>query len=315
MMLKPITKDDLKPKFIERYRGICPDYDAFVEHSFRYLRKSVRVNTLKISVEELKEKMGNEWTFADIPWCDYGFFIENMQGRRDIGNTISHTLGQIYVQEAVSMIPPIILDPKPGDIVLDMCASPGSKTTQLSQIMKNRGLIIANDIKSDRLAALGLNVQRCGLTNCIITNMHGQAFGKKGIMFDKILVDAPCSATGAIRKSIKTVEMWNPDMIRRLSATQKSLISTAFSLLKPEGTMVYSTCSVEPEEDEEVVDYLLREFENASIEEIEIKMNRSPAIKKFQNKAYSDEVDKCLRLWPQDNDTEGFFICKIKKLA
>jgi tRNA (cytosine49-C5)-methyltransferase len=313
-MQTSFTKDDLKPKFIERYKQICPDYDAFVKYSFTYIRKSVRVNTIKISVEELKKKMSEDWTLTKIPWCDYGFFIESKHGRRDIGNTIAHTLGYIYVQEAVSMIPPIILDPKPGDLVLDMCASPGSKTTQIAQLMKNKGLIVANDIKSDRLAALGLNVQRCGLTNCIITNMHGQAFGRKEIMFDRILVDAPCSATGAIRKSSKTVQMWNPDMIRRLSATQKSLISTAFSLLKPEGTMVYSTCSVEPEEDEEVIDYLLKEFPDAKIEEIKLDIKRSPAITSFGNKIYSKEVSKCLRLWPQDNDTEGFFITKIRKL-
>lgn len=313
-MQSPLTKDDLKPKFIERYRQICPDYDAFVDYSFRYIRKSIRVNTLKIPVEELKKRMSEDWNLTKIPWCDYGFFIENKHGRRDIGNTIFHTLGYIYVQEAVSMIPPIILDPKPGDLVFDMCASPGSKTTQIAQIMENKGLIVANDIKSDRLAALGLNVQRCGLTNCIITNMHGQAFGRKETMFDKILVDAPCSATGAIRKSFKTVKMWNPDMIRRLSATQKSLITTAFSLLKPEGTMVYSTCSVEPEEDEEVIDYLLKEFSNAKIEEIDLDIKRSPPVTGFQNKEYSKEVSKCLRLWPQDNDTEGFFITKIRKI-
>jgi len=307
------TKEDLKPKFIERYRKFCPDYEGFVNYSFTYLRKSVRVNTLKTTVEDIKEEM-KEWNLKQIPWCDYGFFIQHSEGRRDIGNTIQHVLGKIYVQEAVSMIPPIILNPKEGDVVLDMCASPGSKTTQLAQIMKNKGLIIANDIKGDRIAALGINLQRCGVSNCIVTRMHGQSFGKKQILFDKILVDAPCSATGAIRKSFKTVEMWNPNMIRRLSATQKSLITTAFRLLKPGGTMVYSTCSVEPEEDEEVIDYLLKEFSDAKLEDIRLDIKRGRPVLEFENKSYSEEVKKCLRLWPQDNDTEGFFISKIKKL-
>ena len=127
------------------------------------------------------------------------------------------------------------------------------------------------------------------------------------------MVDAPCSATGAIRKSFKTIQMWNPDMIRRLSITQKSLIKTAFSLLNPGGTMVYSTCSVEPEEDEEVISYLLKEFDNAKIEKIDLDIKRSKPITSFQNKVYSEEVNKCLRIWPQDNDTEGFFITKIRK--
>lgn len=308
------TKEDLKPKFVERYKAICPGYDAFVDYSFRFLRKSIRINTLKMGIAELKKRMSKDWILKKIPWCDYGFFIEHKEGRRDIGNTRFHNLGYIYVQEAVSMIPPIVLGPRPGDIVLDMCASPGSKTTQIAQLMNNKGLIIANDIKGDRIAALGINVQRCGLTNCIVTQMHGQGFGKKGIMFDKILVDAPCSATGAIRKSFKTIEMWNPKMIERLAITQKSLIKTAFNLLKPNGVMVYSTCSVEPEEDEGVVDYLLKEFDNARIEEIKLDIKRSPAMTEFEGVEYDDEVRKSLRLWPQDNDTEGFFICKIRKI-
>lgn len=307
------TKEDLKPKFVERYKKICPDYDKFVGYSFRFLRKSVRVNTLKISIPELKKRMSKDWVLKQIPWCNYGFFIEHKEGRRDIGNTIFHNLGYIYVQEAVSMIPPIALDPKPNEIVLDMCASPGSKTTQIAQLMKNKGLIIANDIKGDRIAALSINAQRCGLTNCIVTQTHGQGFGKKGILFDKILVDAPCSATGAIRKSFKTIEMWNPNMVKRLAIIQKSLIKTAFNLLKPNGTMVYSTCSVEPEENEGVIDYLLKEFDNAKIKEIKVKIKKSPAITQFEGEEYNKEVKKCLRLWPQDNDTEGFFIAKIRK--
>lgn len=307
------TPEDLKPKFIEHFKKFTPDYDSFVEYSFKIIRKSIRVNTLKTTIANIKNKLKDTYTLTEIPWYKYGFFIEKKKDLA-IGNTVQHSLGQIYVQEAVSMIPPIILDPKPGDIVLDMCASPGSKTTQLAQIMQNKGLLIANDIKGDRISALGMNVQRCGLTNCIITQMHGQQFGKKGIQFDKILVDAPCSATGAIRKSFKTIEMWNPGMIKRLSNTQKQLIDTAFRLLKPNGTMVYSTCSVEPEENEEVVDFLINKYPDAKVEDIKLNIKRGDPITQLDNKTYSEEVKKTLRIWPQDNDTEGFFITKIKKL-
>ena len=211
------------------------------------------------------------------------------------------------------MIPPVILDPKPHEIVLDIAASPGSKTTQIAQYMQNEGILIANDYTVERMKPLSINLQRCGVTNAIITLMEGQWFKRSGIELDKVLVDAPCSGTGTIRKSLKTIGIWNPDMIRRLSTTQKQLIETGFNLIKQDGTLVYSTCSLEPEENEEVVDFLLKKYENAKLEEIKLNLKKSPAILEFEDKKYSEEVKKCLRIWPQDNDTEGFFVAKIKK--
>ena len=142
--------------------------------------------------------------------------------------------------------------------------------------------------------------------------MQGQWF--KSLQFDKILLDAPCSGTGTIRKSLKTLRVWNPYMIKRLAGTQKQLIETAFNNLKENGTLVYSTCSLEPEENEEVVDFLLNKYKNAALEEINLKnLKRSEPILEFEKNKYSEEVKKCLRIWPQDNDTEGFFVAKIKK--
>ena len=211
------------------------------------------------------------------------------------------------------MIPPLALEPKPHEMVLDMCASPGSKTTQIAQYMKNTGLLIANDFTGDRMKPLGINIQRMGMTNAILTKMYGQWFAKKDIVFDKILVDAPCSGTGTVRKSLKTLRMWNPIMIERLAATQKKLILTAFDILKPGGTMVYSTCSTEPLENEGVVSYLL-ENRKAELEEIEINLKKSEPIYEFERQKFNPEVKKVIRIWPQDNNTEGFFVAKIRKL-
>ncbi len=297
-----------KPKFIERYSALT-DWNDFKKYSLAFLRKSIRVNTLKISVADLKKRLESEWKLDPIPWCKEGFWISG--SRRDIGNLPEHILGYIYVQEAASMIPPIVLEPNEGDLILDMCAAPGSKATQIAQYMKNSGLLVANDTTGDRLAALGVNIQRSGVMNCIITQMQGRYFS--GFEFDKILVDAPCSGIGTIRKSPKTILMWNPDMVKRLAATQKQLIKTAFENLKENGTLVYSTCTLEPEENEGVVDYLLSEFENAKVMPIELDIKRSPAVVEFEKEKYSPEVKKCLRIWPQDNDTEGFFVAKIKK--
>ena len=159
---------------------------------------------------------------------------------------------------------------------------------------------------------LSLNIQRCGITNCIITLMQGQWF--KNLNFDKILLDAPCSGTGTIRKSLKTLRVWNPYMVKRLAGTQKQLIETAFNNLKEGGTLVYSTCSLEPEENEGVIDFLIKNNDNAKIEEIKLKdIKRSQPILEFEKNKYDEEIKKCLRIWPQDNDTEGFFVAKIKK--
>jgi NOL1/NOP2/sun family putative RNA methylase len=303
-----------KEKFVKRYSALT-DIDKFKEYSFSYLRKSIRVNTLKIDVKELVNRLSPEWKLDPIPWCKYGFWIEHRgegeEKRWDIGNLFEHTLGYFYVQEAASMIPPIVLDPQPGEKVLDMCAAPGSKTTQMAQMMQNKGVLVANDLTSVRLAALGINLQRCGVMNTITTQMQGIAM--KELEFDRILVDAPCSGTGTIRKSLKTIEMWNPNLATFLAKTQRQLIKTGFSMLKKGGTLVYSTCTLEPEEDEGVVDFLLKEFPDAKVEEIKLDIKRSDAVVEFEGRRYSDEVKKCLRIWPQDNDTEGFFVAKIRK--
>ncbi len=304
---------EFKPKFIERYSKLT-DWEAFKACSLSFLNRSIRVNTLKISIKKLKKRLEKNWALEQIPWYREGFLIEHKQKeRRDIGNLIEHSLGYFYLQEAASMIPPIVLEPKPHEIVLDIAASPGSKTTQIAQYMENKGILIANDYTIDRMKPLTINLQRCGVSNAIITLMEGQWLKKSGIGFDKVLVDAPCSGTGTIRKSVKTVYIWNPDMVKRLSITQKQLIETGFNLLKENGTLVYSTCSLEPEENEEVVDFLINKYENAKLEEIKLNLRRSPAILEFEKKGYSNEIKKCLRIWPQDNDTEGFFVANVRK--
>ncbi|MBT3464929.1 RsmB/NOP family class I SAM-dependent RNA methyltransferase [archaeon] len=316
-MLKVIpdsTKYEIKPGFEERYRAILGDaYDDFMKYSLSYIRRSLRVNTLKISVKDLVKRMEKNWKLTPIPWCKEGFWFETKTDRRDIGNTLEHSLGYIYIQVAASMIPPVVLKPKPGEIVLDMCSSPGSKTTQIAQYMENKGILIANDINGLRMKPLGINTRRIGLTNIITTMMHGHQFFRMGETFDKILVDAPCSGTGTIRKSLKTLRMWNPGMIQRISKEQRRLIEVAFRILKPGGTMVYSTCSCEPEENEKTVDSLLGKFDNAKVMDIDLPINRAKPIMEWEGVKFRKDVSKVLRIWPHDNNTEGFFIAKIKK--
>ena len=300
-----------KEAFIIRYEKLT-DINEFREITTKFLRRSIRINTLKADVLDIKSRLEKNFTLTKVPWHEDSFFIDGE--RRDVGNTIEHSLGYFYIQEAASLIPPPVLNPDKNDIILDMAAAPGSKTTQLASLMENNGLIIANDIKYDRLKSLYINLQRCGVLNTIIT-LHD--FTKvNDFKFDKILLDAPCSGTGAIRKSLGTLKMWNPNMIKRISKLQKKLIVTAFENLKENGTLVYSTCSLEPEENEAVINFLLSKYENAKLEEIKIdNIKRSNPILEFEGNFYNKEIKKCLRIWPQDNNTEGFFVAKISKLS
>ncbi|MBS3101863.1 NOL1/NOP2/sun family putative RNA methylase [Candidatus Woesearchaeota archaeon] len=305
-------KIEFKEKFVERYKALT-NWEEFKKYSLSFLRRSIRVNTIKISIENLKKRLDENWNLEPVPWCKEGFWIEHKEKeRRDIGNLIEHSLGYFYAQEAASMIPPLVLGPKEDEVVLDMAASPGSKTTQIAALMGNKGFLIANDYTTERMKPLSINLQRCGVSNAIITLMQGQWF--KEMLFDKILLDAPCSGTGTIRKSLKTLRIWNPVMVKRLAGTQRQLIDTAFKNLKQGGILVYSTCSLEPEENEGVIDFLLNKYENAELEPIKLSnIKKSEPILNFENKKYNDEIKKCLRIWPQDNDTEGFFVAKIRK--
>ena len=271
-----MTELQFKEKFIERYKKLT-DWNKFSKSSTEWLRKSIRVNTLKISIPDLKKRLEKQgFRLTPIPWCKEGFWIEGE--RTDLGNLLEHALGYFYVQESASMIPPVVLNPEENDAVLDIAAAPGSKTTQIGQYMKNTGIILANDVTGDRLASLGINVQRMGLKNIALMKSQGQHI--KG-QFDKILLDAPCSGTGTIMKSARSAIDWNPGLIERLSGLQKKLIANAFNNLRENGILVYSTCTMEPQEDEGVVSWLLEKFPNAELEEIKLDINRSECFTEF----------------------------------
>lgn len=309
--IPPAGIPEFKPAFIERYSRLT-DWELFKKYSLSFLRRCIRVNTLLGTVAEVKKSIeAKGWKLESIPWCKEGFWISHPE-RRDVGNLLEHHLGKIYVQDAASMIPPLALQPQAREVVLDLCAAPGSKTTQMAGVMKNRGMIVANDLSGSRLAALGVNLQRCVALNTVVTKMLGKRFS--GFAFDKILVDAPCSGTGTIRKSLHTILMWNPQMVTRLAVQQKELLEQAFLNLRPGGTLVYSTCSLEPEENEGVVDFFLRRHADAEILPVTLSgLKTSPPLLEFNGKQYLPSLCHALRIWPQDNDTEGFFVAKIYK--
>lgn len=280
---------------------------------------SMRCNTLKIQPEELKlrlEKKG--WKIAQ-PYKEYPeiMIIENSLGPGELGKSREHLLGYYYVQEISSMLPILALQPNETDNFLDLCASPGSKTTQAAAMMKNQGNIIANDNKMWRLVILASNLEKCGVSNTVLTKRDGVQICKKLkelMYFDKILVDAPCSGEGTLRSNPKTFITWNIKSVENLSRQQKALASSALEALKEGGEMVYSTCTHSPEEDEEVVQYLMDKFD-IEILPVKLPLKTREGLTEWKGERFNPELKKCIRIYPQDNNTEGFFLCKIKKLS
>jgi NOL1/NOP2/sun family putative RNA methylase len=303
----------LPNKFLSRYQQIIPDFDQFLEAIERPLQTVIRINTLKGEKEEILSLLF-DYELEPLPWYDLAYRIKN---DIHIGNRLEHFLGLVYSQEAASMIPPLVLDPQPYEKVLDLAAAPGSKTTQMSCIMKNTGLIVANDTNPRRIQPLITNIDRYGTLNVVVTNKRGERFGElMPETFDRVLVDVPCSLEGMIRKDQDALVRWSESNIIRLSMLQKSLLISAFKSLKPGGILVYSTCTLAPEENEAVVSFLLERYEHACVETFTLDgLVTRPGITNWQRSRFHPDISKTIRVFPQDNDTESFFIAKIRKVC
>ncbi len=313
-----------KPIFIERIHSLLKDEEdvsKFLEYCKTTPKKSIRVNTLKIEPNELLNRLKLKGWDIIQPFKEFPEIIiinSNLQPG-ELGKTKEHILGYYYVQEITSMMPIISLNPQSNELLLDLCASPGSKTTQAGALMQNTGTIIANDLNIGRISILSANLERCGITNTIITRHEGTELCKKleklNIKFDKILVDAPCSGEGNIRLSPRTFLEWSESLLNRLSSKQKKLAESAFKLLKEGGEMVYSTCTHAPEENELIIQHLLEIFKDKiEIEAINLPIKTRPGILEWRNQKLNSEIKKSTRIYHQDNDMEGFFLCKMKKI-
>jgi len=309
-----------KPLFLERMKELLgKDFEKYIKSLQGNTLKSFRVNTLKISPEELKKRLEEKKWEVDQPFKEYPeiMVIKNNLEPGEFGRSLEHQLGYYYIQDIASMLPPVVLNPKPDETILDLCASPGSKTTQIASRMENQGTIIANEISLHRIKILASNLERCGVTNAIITKKEGFALCNKlkqeGFLFDKILVDAPCSGEGTIISNQKTLIMWNIKTVFNLSKIQKSLLSSAIEILKPGGEIVYSTCTHSPEENEEIIDFILKKFPEMKIEKINLPVKFAQGITNWKDKEYVEDVKYSCRIYPHETQTEGFFIAKLRK--
>ena len=273
---------------------------------------TLRVNTLKYNIQDLMRYFREiNIKFERVSFLSDALVIKNAT-EKDIQKLDIYEKGYIYLQSLSSMIPPLVLDAKENEQILDMASAPGSKTTQISAMINNTGHIIANELDKIRCERLKFNLNNQGATNVEVINGYGEKLGEKYPKnFDRVLLDTPCSGEGRFIAEIAgTYRNWSMKTVKELSKLQRKLIKSGYNALKPSGIMVYSTCTLNLEENENILKWAL---ENLSLKMMDIDLNIKSAIPgdKLGTNLGLEKAIKILH----NKETEGFFIAKLKKLS
>ena len=295
---------------LDRYEPLVDDREAFRAACDRSLPYAVRVNTIKATVDRVTRAFDEAGVgYESVEWHPDLLTLDGKAGR-----TWPYFLGWVHGQEEVSALPAIVLDPDPGDRVWDACAAPGSKTTQLAALMDDRGTLVGNDNSLGRLSALRHNAERLGVTNLVVTNQDARNFSLKPLdfeEFDRAIVDAPCSCEGTCRKNPTVLDEWTLDHVHQVAGIQKGILRRAVQATRPGGSVVYSTCTFAPEENEAVLDHVL-ESEDCRLVEFEPSLETSPGVTEWEGTEYDPSVELARRVYPHQNDTGGFFCAKLE---
>ena len=275
---------------------------------------TIRVNTIKTNVQEvmkiLKEK---NIKFERIMWYNDGLILKNAN-EKQISSLKIYEEGLIYLQSLSSMIPPLVLEPKEGENVLDLTAAPGGKTTEMAALMNNKGYILANELDKIRCERLKYNVEKQGASIIEVNNGKGEKLGEIfKEKFDKILLDAPCSGEGTFLANMpRTYISWSLKTVNELAKLQKKLFKSAYQALKPNGIMIFSTCTLNIEEDEKIVDWAIKNL-NLKVLDINLNIdekNKLPITIENMDKS----INKTIKIMPSKN-FEGFYIAKLQKIS
>lgn len=302
---------DLPKRFLERMENLLSpkEYQKLIESYGDEKYKGIRVNTLKTNGDNLQKILPFE--MEAVEWCKTGYYID-----REIrpGKNPAYYAGLYYVQEPTAMTSAEALAPKPGDWVLDLCAAPGGKSTQLACMLQGEGLLVSNELIQSRTKILASNMERMGVENAVILGEFPEhlvdVFYES---FDKILVDAPCSGEGMFRKEPSALEGWSEEQVIRCAERQKKILESVDKLLKPNGILVYSTCTFAPEENEEMIEHLLESgrYETESIKLNGLVETGRPEWTKNNCQGVTDSV----RIMPWAVKGEGHYVAKLKKIA
>jgi len=310
---------------LQRYKELVDDWGALVDISRRPLPLVVWENPLRRAhVERLAVAAGldRRATVGDL-LATRGYEVESLGWRAGAwrvggldkpGRTLEHYLGLMHVQEEVSLAPSEVLGAEAGEMILDFCAAPGGKTACIAVGMDNRGTVVANDLRPQRLRPLRSNCERLGILNVVITPINGMRYPLEAGPFDRMLLDVPCSCEGNLRDSRPASRSGPHSQVEGRGGLQATLLGRAWKLLRPGGVLVYSTCTFAPEENEVVLDYALGE--DAIIEPFAIPgLRHDPGVTHWAGTALRADCANLARYWPHHNNTGGFTIARVRKAA
>ncbi|MHB8065072.1 MAG: RsmF rRNA methyltransferase first C-terminal domain-containing protein [Ruminiclostridium sp.] len=299
----------LPEEFVNKMQELMgEEFNSYLESYKKPRFYGLRVNTLKISVEEFLKI--SPFHLEPVPWTTDGFYYQEADNP---GRHPYYYAGLYYIQEPSAMLPGAAIDIMPGDKVLDLCAAPGGKTIQMAAQMKGQGLLVANDNNNDRVKSLVKNIELYGVKNAIVLNETPDKLANNfERYFDKILVDAPCSGEGMFRKDEAAIKSWEKYKGGKCCGMQWDILAQVDKLLKPGGSILYSTCTFSPEEDELMIEKFMNEYEGVyELLEIPKVGGIEGGRTQWSNGKY--DFSKAARLWPHKQDGEGHFAVLIKK--
>lgn len=277
------------------------EYESYIACLDQPARRGFRINTLKTDADMLFGCM--DLPHEKSPFAANGYYTDAKAG---IGYTPEYMAGAFYMQEPSASCAVTILDPKPGLRILDLCAAPGSKSTQIAEMMNNQGLLVVNEINGQRARILLENMERHGMSNAVVTNSDTKVIADNMEQyFDMVLCDAPCSGEGMMRKEEEALSQWSPRLVESCAALQKEILSNAYRCLKPGGILVYSTCTLNRKENEQQILSFLMDHPDMHMCDAGVDFGRSA----FENRY---DIDKAVRIFPMDGG-EGHFVARMQK--
>ncbi|MBK7630928.1 MAG: RsmB/NOP family class I SAM-dependent RNA methyltransferase [Ignavibacteriales bacterium] len=274
----------------------------------------IRVNTSKISRDDLSKILFEKYQIKSLPINHFEKVLKIIEGNERIGKTFEHVMGFYYIQSLSSMMPPLILNPTSDDVVLDLCGAPGSKSTQIAEMMNNRGALLINEVDNERIKSLVFNLERMNIINSSVIHSKGEVLSKVyDDHFTKVLVDAPCSGLGIIQKKGEVSNWWSLDHVDRLQHLQTRLLIAAIKMARVGAEIVYSTCTLSVEENELVIDKILEKYP-VELLEINLPIPSRQAFTEYGEKQLNPELKKAIRILPWEIDSDGFFLVKMRKV-
>ncbi len=310
--------------FFERYHSIIPEFDLFLSALENSLPIGLRLNSKYCDLDTFKKRFSLNNDEYQCPISNLPY-LEVSHEKSYWGGALEHHLGFYYIQALSSLLPVLALDPHSSDRVIDMCAAPGGKTTHIAELMKQSGLLVANEPHLGRRRILKASMARMAVSNTLVSDCNGQDLNFPKESFNKILLDGPCSSEGTLRapnirpskKKDKSYLTYNKGFRDELHRIQAELLDKAYDLLSPGGTLVYSTCTYDPKENEEQVDRILKKYSDLSLVPLGVSSHwdsfLSDGLTSYNGRTYSPQLTLTKRIYPHRLNSIGFYVSKLVK--